>query len=492
MDRGRLFPLPAGPSLAAALVLAAVACARGAGARLPSSDPAEAELALAREVRAERAVRRVRELCALGPRMGGTRSNERSAAYLQAAFESMGLEVRVVCDPARRCFEARTWRLEAQPLAGPSFELSSAWPYVFSPSARGRAGLALQASLGAALLAFEPPLEAGALEPALVLVDGATTIDGRYPLVLELSAALAGRVPHFGLSRAEGERLRALLAQGETVAIDYGIEAETREAPALSVVARLPARAPRGAPWSEDHFLMCAHGDSDAGGPGADDNASGAAAVLEVAQAWSTAIAAGLVTPPERELRFAVWGAEIHSSRAYLERRGPGDGELLGVINFDQAGFGSGADCVYVEPDDLPANRRLVRVLAGVLRDHAPRATGGPPEDFPSEWATVKSLGGTDSYVFSSSESFRVRGLPAITVYASAWGAPQEHPRTPGMPGESWSERSQVAVDHDVVYHSAGDTPENTTDREPWNTAWCARVALLGARRFLSGTEHGP
>jgi hypothetical protein len=53
------------------------------------------------------------------------------------------------------------------------------------------------------------------------------------------------------------------------------------------------------------------------------------------------------------------------------------------------------------------------------------------------------------------------------------------------MPGESWSERDQVYVDYDLYYHSAGDTPENTTDREPWNMAWCARVALLGARRWL-------
>jgi hypothetical protein len=53
------------------------------------------------------------------------------------------------------------------------------------------------------------------------------------------------------------------------------------------------------------------------------------------------------------------------------------------------------------------------------------------------------------------------------------------------MPGEAWHEREKVAIDCDVHYHSSGDTPENTTDREPWNTAWCARVAMLGALRWL-------
>jgi hypothetical protein len=305
--------------------------------------------------------------------------------------------------------------------------------------------------------------------------------------VLHLRGPLAELVPHFGLSRPDGARLRALIEAGTAVRIDYRLESEIREAAPRTVVARLPSRAPSGAAWSEDHLLICAHGDSDAGGPGADDNASGVAAVLEVAQAWSEAIARGDVAPPEREVRFAVWGSEIHSSRAYLARRGAEDGELLGVINFDQAGFGSGADRVHVEPDDVPANAPMVRTLFAVLSDHAPPEASEGHGAFPREWASVRSLGGTDSYVFSSSDVFRERELPSMTVYASAWGSPAEHPRTPGMPGESWSDRERVEMDYDLFYHSTGDTPANTTDREPWNTAWCARVALLGARRFLAG-----
>ena len=82
--------------------------------------------------------------------------------------------------------------------------------------------------------------------------------------------------------------------------------------------------------------------------------------------------------------------------------------------------------------------------------------------------------------------------MPSMTVYSSAWGRPQEHARTSGMSGESWREREFVEVDYDLFYHSAGDTPENTTDREPWNAAWCARVALLGARRFLAQLDASP
>ena len=42
-----------------------------------------------------------------------------------------------------------------------------------------------------------------------------------------------------------------------------------------------------------------------------------------------------------------------------------------------------------------------------------------------------------------------------------------------------------VTVDGDPFYHSAGDTPANTTDKEPSNMGWCARVGLLSALRLM-------
>ena len=74
-------------------------------------------------------------------------------------------------------------------------------------------------------------------------------------------------------------------------------------------------------------------------------------------------------------------------------------------------------------------------------------------------------------------------------AFTSAWDSPAEHPRTQGMPGESWRERDQVRVDYDVYYHSAGDTPENTTDLEPHNMGWCARVGLLTGLRWLDALD---
>ena len=77
------------------------------------------------------------------------------------------------------------------------------------------------------------------------------------------------------------------------------------------------------------YFLFCAHGDSDSGGPGANDNASGEAIVLEIATALSRAVAEGRAPAPPRELRFAIWGKEIHSTLDYVRTRVPEEGLLL-------------------------------------------------------------------------------------------------------------------------------------------------------------------
>lgn len=439
------------------------------------------ERALAAGVSDEEARDVVRSLVALGPRMGGTASGAAAAEWLAERFAALGLAVEVVDDEPLWCHSESAWSLAAHVAEEERpVPLASAWPYGFSPSAAGRVPLALEPADGDAWLdarQTRPPR--GAPRPAVVLVDGASTPDGRYPRLRSLRAGDSATAPVFGLGRLDGERLRGWLAEGRSVEIEYALEATIARASPRTVVARLTARA--GAP--PGHLLFCAHGDSDSGGPGANDNASGEAVVLAIAGAWASAVADGTLPAPAREVRFAVWGSEIHSTRDYLERHAAGDDPVLAVINYDQAGFGSGAEQLNVEPDDLPANRALVRLAAEVLADHA-----GEP-GFPARWATNKSLGGTDSYVFSGSPVFRREGRPAVTLFTSAWDEPAEHPRTPDMPGESWSDRDLVRVDHDDYYHSAGDTPENTTDREPHNMGWCARVGLLLGVRWLERLE---
>ncbi len=453
------------------------AAAQGAAPAAPLVHP------LLAGVSSERAAATVRELVTLGARMGGTTSGERAAKLLEERFKTMGLATVRQLGREQWCHEELSWSLVANIEGDDPLPLQRIWPWGFSPAGAG-SGIPLQVGdaktepgRGSALLTGSyMGVRRKGTPSNVVLVDDANTIDGAWPVCRSLRRR-GEQATTFGISAPEGAKLRTAIAAGKTVELDWALETVIRQARPVTVVATLPAAkdAPAG------HFLICAHGDSDSGGPGANDNASGVAIVLEIAAAWSAAVASGAIEPPCREVRFAIWGTEIASTRAYLESDlGAG---VIGVMNFDQAGYGAKGQRLHVEPDDLKANAGFIASAGRVLTDRAGEA------GFPARWATNKSLGGTDSYVFSGSRRFRDQLLPAVTLYTSAWGQPDEQPRTAGMPGESWSDRDRVAIDYDEHYHSAGDTPENTTDKEPENMGWCARVGLLAVTDYLDGLE---
>ena len=191
----------------------------------------------------------------------------------------------------------------------------------------------------------------------------------------------------------------------------------------------------------------------------------------------------GAIPQPAWDLRFASWGGEISSTREYLAGVEKDPSRLQAVFNYDQSGFGSSKDALYVEPDDVPANREIVTLVRSVMADHV-GARG-----FPEHAASIKSQGGTDSYVFQP----RAQGAtvyPSVTLYTSAWDKERAVPVTEGFPPINWYAGEQpgmVTVDGDAFYHSVGDTPANTTDTEPSNMGWCARVGLLSALRMMPG-----
>lgn len=453
---------------------------RPGGAR-PETLPAR-EPAWLGSVNNARAAASVRELVALGPRMGGTTSGEAAATWLEDRFKGMGLATVRHLGAPQWCHMETEWSVKVSVDGSEPETLERVWPWGFSPAGSGEGlALTLEATPGLAQITGRFSGTRRKAEPAgVVLVDTANTLEGDWPVCRPHPRGSKARVAAFGIVKADGQRLRAALEAGSSVTVDWSLETEIKKAEPVTVIATLPAR--EGAP--KGHLLVCAHGDSDSGGPGANDNASGVAIVLEMARAWSIAVREKRIPAPEREVRFAIWGSEITSTRAYMKSELGAD--ILGVINFDQAGYGRTGQRLHVEPDDLAANKDFIDLAVGLLRERA-----GTP-GFPARWATNKSLGGTDSYVFSGSKRFRKEGLPAVTLYTSAWGSPDEQPSTAGMPGESWTDRDKVTIDYDEHYHSMGDTPENTTDKEPENMGWCARVGLLVSQRWLASLPDSP
>ncbi|HKE02131.1 MAG TPA: M28 family peptidase [Planctomycetota bacterium] len=440
-------------------------------ASLPASSPRLArtvEAHLAARVDDASCVASAKELVTrFRVRAGGSPDGDAAAEWMAARFREAGLEVEIVDDPLRDAWWADPWTLVVH-AGGRDEKLEAAWPWFGSPSLDGTFDVTADPARaeGRALVAAQP---AGG-RPALWLVDGRAAASG-HPVP---GQAPRGGAPVFGVSRAEGARLREPASAGARV--EVALSTHRRRAPVRTVVATLPGRD------RSRHVLLCAHGDSDGGGPGADDNASGEAVVLAVARALGAAVAAGEIAPPACDFRFAIWGAEIHSSRAYVERqrtsRG-GLGAIAAVVNVDQAGYGVLFDAVYVEPDDRAVNRPLAAAILGALADFH-----GEP-GFPDRFTSNAALGGTDSYVFDGSMGTGSASIPSLSVFVSAFGSSSKTRRgDPSLP-HRWPEVGDaVTVDFSDVYHSSGDTLERTFSREPFNPGRVARAAMLGLLRF--------
>lgn len=126
----------------------------------------------------------------------------------------------------------------------------------------------------------------------------------------------------------------------------------------------------RGSVDPDEVWIIGAHLDDVVGTPGADDNASGSAAVL---------VAADILTQYEWgcTLRFALWTGEeqgMLGSKAYAQRANQEGEGIAGVLNLDMIAYNSpgsppGMD-LYYDPL-LPATHDLAQLFADVVEDYS-------------------------------------------------------------------------------------------------------------------------
>jgi Zn-dependent M28 family amino/carboxypeptidase len=113
----------------------------------------------------------------------------------------------------------------------------------------------------------------------------------------------------------------------------------------------------RGKTYPQHHIILCAHYDSTSGGnqaailaPGADDNASGTAAVMEIARILSR-------TSFDFTLKFICFSAEewgLYGSKHYAQEAKSRGEKIMAVINMDMIAY---ADEI-PEDLDLVVNQR--------------------------------------------------------------------------------------------------------------------------------------
>lgn len=434
--------------------------------------------------------RYVRDLVGFGPRMGGTPSNDKSASYLSAFFKKHGLTVTVQDDAPALAHWEQSWKVA---LADGSV-IESAYPFGFSPSTKGpRSGRLLQVDELAKATPSEDwkgrvlytPGDVGRAYAAIVksgflptaILTSAPNDPKRYvdwSRLGSLSANASHPVPVFAVSYVDGRALASAALAGRDVTVT--LDATIQEGKAKTVIATLQGREPG------PYYIVCAHGDSDSGGPGADDNASGVATVMEIARVYAQGVRSGAIPRPKYSIKFIAWGAEYRSARTYIEREGEQLKHLRGVFNFDETGTGAERDAIYFESNEVPWNETILRTLEAVAADYA-----GQP-GFWTEYTTNPSQGGTDSYAFLPKkyrgQEYTKLEIPSTTIYTAAWDKLAELEQTPGWESKGTPDPKKLKIDYSLYYHSSGDTPENTTEREPQNMVRAVKVTGLALLRL--------
>ncbi|MCI0561027.1 MAG: M28 family metallopeptidase, partial [Nitrososphaera sp.] len=439
--------------------------------------PRDVEASFASAVSQSRLQETVHKLVEFGPRMGGTESGDKSAEYLTEQFRSAGLEVKVVQDPELLSYEHTNWSLAVEEPASMKGLIENEWLSGYSPSlAPQKARLVSDgdsegAYSGSIVLTdkrvrpefYDRLVKAG----AVCILTYAPAEAGKYSdaaFISSLRASAENPIPVFHLSYSNGERLKQELGKEINIILSFSSETVIARKSPKTIVATLKGE-------SDEYYIVCAHGDSDSGGPGADDNASGTAGVVEVARSLKQLIDDQQVVRPKKTIKFIVWGAEIYSTGHYVRRNADALDKILGVMNYDEIGTGATRNCLYFESNELPHNERLLRTLNAVGEEYV-----GKP-GFWEESTTNPSQGGTDSYVFLPDYLRRLNmpdvKIPSVTIYTAAWDELAHLKQTEGWASKAWKGHpDSVTVDFSRYYHSSMDIPSLTTDAEPFNMAW--------------------
>jgi len=175
----------------------------------------------------------------------------------------------------------------------------------------------------------------------------------------------------------------------------------------------------KGATFPQRVFILGAHYDTVPGSPGADDNASGIAVLLEVARKIRTAHINGSV----RFIAFSLEEYNFIGSAHYVEKLKKGEEEILGMVSLEMVGF-TGSKQNYPPPLNpkyypnvgdfiaIVGNERSKELLENICRSfktHIPQ--------LPLEFLIVPGKGeGMEEVRLSDHSPFWDHGFPALMV----------------------------------------------------------------------------
>jgi aminopeptidase YwaD len=267
------------------------------------------------------------------------------------------------------------------------------------------------------------------------------------------------------ISVREARALQQRLARGERIRLHAVVQARNDDAmPYETLIADIP-----GTDTAAGAIVFSCHLDHEK--PGANDNASGCAALLEIARVLKTLIDTTRIPPPVRTIRF-IWPSEMTGTIAYLTSARQPALNISGVVHLDMVGGDPFITKSVLHATRSPWSITTVMddvqetfaryVIEGAMRaagegdmSRAIRAQTGSKDAF---WADITPYeSGSDHWIYQEG-GFRI---PAIYL--------RDHP--------------------DVYIHTTGDVTDNIEPTKIKRSAFIAAASGYYLSRFPDGGQ---
>ena len=224
------------------------------------------------------------------------------------------------------------------------------------------------------------------------------------------SVSASAARPGFGfvLSLRQFSEIRDYLERGQKVVVRAHVRTRTYPGKMNVISASLPGTDP-----AAGEFIMVAHAYETIATPGANDNCTGVATILEVGRTLARLVKDGALPPPKRTIRF-VWGPEISGTTAYMFKHPELQDRLLAALNFDMTGADLAATGGYLRmkmtPDSRPSYLNdLIASLMQFVDQTEIRTQQGTNQPFNYRLTPVATItSGSDHSVFNNG------GIPAM------------------------------------------------------------------------------
>jgi aminopeptidase YwaD len=266
------------------------------------------------------------------------------------------------------------------------------------------------------------------------------------------------------VSVREARALQQRLSRGERITLHAVVRARNDDTiPYETLVATLP-----GTDAAAGEIVFSCHLDHEK--PGANDNASGCAANLEIARTLKTLVDAKRIPPPRRTIRF-VWPSEMTGTIAYLVKHPEIAARIRAAVHLDMVGGDPFVTksvlhvtrspwSIATVTDDVAEvfGRYVIDGAARAAGDgdmaHAVRSPGGSKDAF---WADVTPYeSGSDHWIYQEG------GFAIPSIYL------RDHP--------------------DVYIHTTGDVPDHI---EPTKIKRSAFIAAASGYYLATMPDHG-